>query len=635
MAGAAIDVFLSYKSEDRRRLKPLVDALEAEGFSLWWDAQIGGGANWHDVIEEHLASARCVLVAWTKRSVGQEGNFVRDEARRAQRRGAYLPIRLDAVEPPLGFGEVQALPLYRWKGDRTDPKFQAIAQAIRNTIAGETVAHARAYHHEPRISRRVLMAGGAGVAAMTGLGAGGWLLLKPTTNTKRVAVMPFANLSGDKEQAFFCEGIAEELRGALTRIGLEVIGRASSEAVKDLDIRAAASKLGVSNVLTGSVRRSAETIRITAQLVGGFDGVERWAQTYDRAPGDAIKIQTDIATNVLQALSIALGRAGRAALTLGGTTDSTAQSIYLQANEQFHTVDGRDAFREIDGLLNAAIRRDPSYADAYILKSRSLELLASDGPESPTVTSDYLAQAEIAAKHALEIAPGLGAAYTVLALINADQLNFRGAVQNNQRALAVSPNDPDVISQGSIMLQYFGDAHRALELADRGIALDPLRATSYGRKASIQITLRQYAQSIESARKALELAPQHFSGHLFIGSCLTLMNQFSRAKAEFEKTPVDNADRLKGEALAAARSHDRAGAEQIMARLRRLQGASASYQYAQIYAQGGDIDRAFAELNVALRIRDTGLGSLKTDPFLDPIRGDARYTALLSTLNFP
>ena len=107
--------------------------------------------------------------------------------------------------------------------------------------------------------------------------------------------------------------MAEELRSALSRIGLQVIGRNSCDAVKDLDIKTAAAKLDVANILTGSVRRSPETIRVNAQLVSGSDGVERWAQSYDRAPGDAIKIQSDIAANVAQALSIALGQAGRAA----------------------------------------------------------------------------------------------------------------------------------------------------------------------------------------------------------------------------------------------------------------------------------------------------------------------------------
>src|SRR5213075_2631488 len=195
MASPVTDVFLSYKAEDRVRLTPLVAALEAEGFSVWWDANIGGGTNWQKDIEQHLDSARCVHVAWTKRSVGDDGHFVRDEARRAQRRGVYLPVCLDAVDPPLGFGEIQALPLKGWKGDRADPRFQAVVNAVRNRVSGEQVSHGHAHFHQPPLSRRAAIAGGAGVAAVAAAG-GGWLLFKPSAaNAKRIAVMPFANLS--------------------------------------------------------------------------------------------------------------------------------------------------------------------------------------------------------------------------------------------------------------------------------------------------------------------------------------------------------------------------------------------------------------------------------------------------------
>lgn len=331
----ATDVFLSYKAEDRGRLAPLVAALESEGFRVWWDAHIGGGSNWRQDIQEHLDSAKCVIVAWSKRSVGPEGEFVRDEASRAKRRGTYVPIRIDDVEPPLGFGEVQALSLKGWKGDRSDPRFLAVADAVRSRIAGEELAPLPTGSLTSRVPRRAVLAGGA--AAISMAGAGGWLLLKPdSANARRIAVLPFANLSGDPGQAYFSDGIAEELRSALSRIGMEVIGRASSDAVKDLDTKAASAKLGVANILTGSVRRSPQMIRVNAQLVRGKDGVERWAQSYDRVPGDAIRIQTDIAENVARALSIALGQAGRAALMLGGTADSAAQDLVLQAEGVFH-----------------------------------------------------------------------------------------------------------------------------------------------------------------------------------------------------------------------------------------------------------------------------------------------------------
>ena len=128
------DVFVSYKAEDRRRVKPLVDALEADGFSVWWDEQIGGGAAWRHEIETQLNAARCVIVVWSRRSIGPKGHFVRDEAARAQRRHAYLPVRIDKVDPPLGFGEIQAIPIVRWKGDRSDPRYQAVLAAARAIV---------------------------------------------------------------------------------------------------------------------------------------------------------------------------------------------------------------------------------------------------------------------------------------------------------------------------------------------------------------------------------------------------------------------------------------------------------------------------------------------------------------------
>ena len=117
------DVFVSYKAEDRPRVAPLVQALELNGLSVWWDTQIAAGSEWRSDIQRQLDEARCVIVVWSRRSVGPDGRFVRDEANRAQRRGTYLPIIIDEVEPPLGFGELQAISLDGWKGKRSDARF--------------------------------------------------------------------------------------------------------------------------------------------------------------------------------------------------------------------------------------------------------------------------------------------------------------------------------------------------------------------------------------------------------------------------------------------------------------------------------------------------------------------------------
>ncbi|MFL6754098.1 MAG: TIR domain-containing protein, partial [Sphingomicrobium sp.] len=446
MTSQAADVFISYKAEDRARVRPLVAALEAEGFSVWWDTHIGGGAHWREDIQEHLDAAKCVIVVWSKRSVGAEGDFVRDEASRARKRGAYLPVRLDPVEPPLGFGEVQAISLKRWKGDRSDPRFLAVVESINRRIAGEDIAHVVLGHHRANVSRRTLVAGGTAIGAVVAAGAS-WLLLKPApANAKRIAVLPFDNLSSDASQVYFSEGVAEELRAALARIGLEVIGRASSDAVKNLDTKVIASKLGVANILTGSVRRSSEMVRISAQLVGGGDGVQRWQETYDRAPEDEIKIQTDIATNVAQSLSIALGQAGKTALTLGGTADSSAQDLYLRAAELYRNDTGEDAVRAAVRLLDAAIGRDRNYANAFRMKANFLEYLATSYSKNAAEMTRGKDAAEAAARRAIAIAPRLGAAYAELAGIEEDRFNFDKAQQFMREAMALSPADPKVIS---------------------------------------------------------------------------------------------------------------------------------------------------------------------------------------------
>jgi serine/threonine-protein kinase len=632
----ATDVFVSYKAEDRARLRPLVSALEAEGFTVWWDTHIGGGAHWREDIQEHLDAAKCVIVVWSKRSVGIDGDFVRDEANRARKRGAYLPVRLDPVEPPLGFGEVQAISLRGWKGDRSDPRFLTITEAIRRRIAGEDIAHVDLGNHGASLSRRTVVVGSA-VGATAVLATGGWLFLKSTpVNAKRIAVLPFDNLSGDGGQAYFSEGIAEELRSALSRIGLQVIGRASSEAVKDLDTKVIAARLGVANILTGSVRRSSAMVRISAQLVDGSDGVQRWEQTYDRAPGDEIKIQTDIATNVAQSLSIALGQAGKSALTLGGTTDSAAQDLYLRASALYGNDASEAAVREGVKLLDAAIARDPNYASAFRMKATFLEYLATSYSENADEMTRGKDAAEAAARRAFAFAPRLGAAYAELAGIEADRFNFDKAQQFMRQAMALSPDDPKVISTSMYIRWYVcGAPEKALLLADRLASLNPLTPTSYSVRSAILIDLRRYAEAIEAARKSLQLAPSRGWPHQLIANALILMNRPNEARAELKFVPEDDLYRLASEGIIAARAGDANAVERIVSQIRKGSGDAAMFQYAQVYGQAQQLDRAFDALDKGLAVKDPGVTGVRTDPFLDPIRHDPRYPALVRKVNFP
>ena len=392
------DVFISYKAEDRRRIQPLVQALQADGLSVWWDEHIGTGDAWRETIEQQLDGARCVLVIWSKRSVGPEGQFVREEASRAQRRGVYVPVLIDPVEPPLGFGESQATSLRGWHGNPSDLRYQAVLTAVRRNVGGKRRASPSPL---PRahIDRRTMIAGGTAAAAAVA-GAGAWALFKPGSASvagDSVAVLPFENLSGNPAQAYFSDGIAEEIRSALARIsGLKVVGRTSSEAVRNDDAATAAKKLGVTNILTGSVRQSPSTIRVNAELIDGHSGMDRWSQDYDRSPGDAIKIQTDIAENVASALSIALGTAVRAALKAGETQNAAAHNLALQADAgtistwwHGHSVVGRGGWDPraarfalyLEELVEQGANRDVT----KLLGAAGVGRDAGDGPLGPRV----------------------------------------------------------------------------------------------------------------------------------------------------------------------------------------------------------------------------------------------------------
>lgn len=630
------EVFLSYKAEDRARLKPLVAALEADGCHVWWDAHIGGGSDWREEIQEHLDGAHCVIVAWSERSVGHDGRFVRDEATRALKRGAYLAISIDGVDPPLGFGELQAIPLNGWKGNRKDPRYQALLTAVRARLAGEAPPPIPANLAAPRISRRTaIAAGGAGMVAVAG---GGWVVFGggKAQAPKRIAVMPFANLSGDPAQAYFSDGIAEELRSALTRIGLQVIGRASSEAVKDLDTKAVASKLGVANILTGSVRRSSDMVRVNAQLIDGSDGVQRWEESYDRAPADEIKIQTDIATNVAQSLSVALGEAGKAALTLGGTTDSAAQDLYLRASALYATDTSEKAVREGVRLLDAAIAQDSNYANAFRMKANFLEFLATSYSANADEMTRGKGAAEAAARRAIAIAPRLGAAYAELAGIEQDRFVFDRAQQFMRQAMALSPGDSKVISKSMYIRWYVcGEPNEALTLADRLVALNPLAPTSYSVRSAILIDLRRYAEAIQAARKSLDLAPSREWPHQLIANALILMNRPNEAQAELKSVPPDDLYRLASEGIIAARAGDTSVVQRIVSQIQKGSGDAAMFQYAQVYAQALQLDLAFEALEKGLAVKDPGVTGVRTDPFLDPIRRDPRYAVLVKKVRFP
>jgi serine/threonine-protein kinase len=627
------DVFVSYKAEDRRRVEPLVRALESDGVSVWWDAHIGGGDEWRQTILRELERAKCVIVVWSKRSVGPDGNFVRDEAARALKRKTYLPVRIDKVDPPLGFGEMQALELAGWKGDDTDPRFRALLEAVRNRIGVATAPAEGATHSA--VSRRGALAAGGGVLALAAAGGTAWWFARPAAAANSIAVLPFANLSGDPNETYFSDGIAEELRSALSRIaGLKVVARTSSEAVRNEDAKTAASKLSVKNILTGSVRRSPSLIRISAQLIDGRDGTERWSQDYDRPAGDALQIQSDIAQRVASALELQLVPAAGGRLIAGGTTNPRAHDLFLQGlatRQGRHT--SENLLRAVQ-LLDEAIRLDPSYAEAYAIKAIALSEWASGFASSGAELRDGLSRASAAAQRAIALSPDLPMAHAALAHIAVSRIQFTTGVAEFEKAASAERNAVILGDYGRFLAQL-GFADRAHVIGKQVIALDPLNSRSYTVDAAAYYSARRFPEAITTTEKILSLAPGVPVALVQVADCLIMLGKYDEARAVLAQIPGDDAFRLTTEGILDERMGNHSASGEAVQKLQLMFGSAVSYQLAQLQAQRGQADAAFAALDEAVALPDGGLVSLLVDPYLDPLRKDPRFSRIRSKISFP
>ena len=637
MQAKSADIFLSYKAEDRARVAPLVDALCAEGFNVWWDQHITGGSNWRRDIEENLNAARCVIVAWSKRSVGPEGEFVRDEASRARTNGRYFPIKIDQVIPPLGFGETQALDLVGWKGRRDDPRFQALVATVRARLSGEASSEGVASASKASLVTRRATLIGAGAAGVLALGATGYWVSKggSLAAAKRIVVLPFTNMSGDSEQGYFADGLTEELRGSLSRAGIEVIGRVSSEAVAGKDAAAIVDQLNVSHILTGSVRKSPKTMRISAQLVEGSAGVEQWAQTYDREPGDAIAIQTDIAKEVATALSVALGVISKA-IELGGTSNAQAQDYLFRAEELIKNTGYADEAvgQEAISLIEAALAEDSQYALAWFRLAIG-KMAQTEFAQSESASQRLMAEAERHMQRGITIAPSFGFGHSVIATFAAYVLNLPSSLREMRAAIRLAPNDSSLLRQIGVYLPWIGNIDEAEKVGKQCVSLDPQNASAYIPLSTTYYVAGRYDEAITELSRALNISTELTTAKLWLALAHIEKGEMDVALRAAQATPQGYWARLAIEGVIAARRGQTARAKELIAALEEDGGDLNSYQYAQIHAQSGNQNLAFKALGIAERSSDPGLMYLMRDPLMKPLHSDPRFAAMVNRLNFP
>ena len=622
-------VFLSYDHGDIAGAARIASALEDAGYSVWWDRQIHGGAEFQSEIEKAVEEAEAVVVLWSARSI--KSAWVRDEASEGRDQGKLIPALLEPVKPPMGFRQFQTIDLSDRRRPSETAQLAELLRAVEKMTGGPAACQTRpVIIAKQGVDRRTVLAGGAILtAAVAGIGAWTFLRRETVEGTDTIAVLPFANLSGDPREAYFADGMAGEIRNTLMRIaGLKVAGSTSSAAVREDDARTAAKKLGVANILTGNVRRTPSTVRVTTELIDGRTGLAKWSQNYDRSPGDVIKVQTDIAENVARALAVALGASAMRALAAGETANVAAQQLAFQARELSYQFT-ESAFHRSVQLIDKAIAIDPNYARAFALKSFFASNLANGFAKDPADGAKGLREAVQYARKALSIAPNLPIARSALAYAYQLSLRLREAMEEHRAAYSLGSGDPDVIrNYGWTRSSVLGETKEGLRLVDEARALDPLNSASHAAHADVLFDARRYADVVNYSLQVKRQSSELFTFGHSLGHALLMLGRTREAALAFKGNIV-------GQALLAARSRDRDVAMGHLAEIRGHQGDMASYQYARILAQLGDKDAAFDSLGRAWQVRDAGLTGLKTDPYLDPLRSDPRYAALLRQMNFP
>ncbi len=453
-----------------------------------------------------------------------------------------------------------------------------------------------------------------------------------------IAVLPFADMSPQKDQEYFSDGMAEEILNALAQVdGLRVIGRSSSFSFKGKyeDLRVIGQKLGVANLLEGSLRKAGGRIRITAQLIESSGGSHLWSQVYDRDLADVFAVQDEIAGAVVAALKVKLLGERKPDARERRTANLEVYNQYL-LGRQFFNRSNPEGTRRAVKAFEQALALDPTYAPAWAGLAQASFFAARWLGGTVVEVTEAQERALAAAEKAIALAPEFADGYAARGRVRSTlKRNWKGGQADMERALALNPSDVITLSAfANDVLLPVGQLAQAVAVARKSTVLDPLDAGSWG---VLGLTL-YYAGQIDEGRnaltRALEISPDYEWAAWQLGIADLLAGQPARALARYKLLSLDWA-RFSGAALAL---HDLGRVEESRQSLDALmssQAENAAYQVAEIYASRGDKDRAFAWLERADAQRDTGLRYVKSDPLLRTLHGDPRYTALLKKMNLP
>ncbi len=461
----------------------------------------------------------------------------------------------------------------------------------------------------------------------------------PTTATianKSIAVLPFDNLSRDPDNAYFCEGVQDEILTRLAKVAdLKVISRTSTQHFKSApeNLPQIAKQLGVAHILEGSVQKANDQVRVNVQLINALTDAHLWADTYDRKLTDIFAVESEIAKTIAETLQARLTGSEKSSIAKTPTVNPEAYELYLKGRFFWNKRSGTDLRKAID-YFERAIAKDPNYALAYVGLADSHLLLSSYASVSPR---ESLPPAKAALKKALSLDDSLAEAHASSGLLATLELDLQRAIDELQRAIKLKPNYATAHHWLSLGFTTLGQFDPAILEAKRAVELDPLSLIINADYGWVYFNGHRYDQAEAQVRKTLEIDPNFFLAHYYLGAVLQFKGHVAQAIPEFQKAFDLNGDPYSRAMLGQgyARNGQPGEARKVLASLNEEAKSKyvAPYALALVDTALGDKERAIEELERAYQQGDTNyLFVIKTDPLLDSLRGHPRFDALVQKI---
>jgi TolB-like protein len=455
---------------------------------------------------------------------------------------------------------------------------------------------------------------------------------------KSIAVLPFDNLSHDPDNAYFCEGVQDEILTRLAKVAdLKVISRTSTQHFKSTpdNLPQIAKQLGVAHIVEGSVQKAGDQVRVNVQLINALTDAHLWADTYDRKLTDIFGVESEIAKTIAETLQARLTGSEKSSIAKTPTVNPEAYELYLRGKFFAEKRTGADLRKSIE-YYDQAIAKDPNYPLAYVGLADSHLLLTAYGTLSP---KEAAAPARAALKKALELDDSLAQAHASSGLLATVELDLNRGISELERAIQLNPNYATAHHWIALPLTAIGQFDRGILEGKRAIELDPLSLIINADLCWVYFNGRRYDEAEAQARKTLEMDPRFYVAHYYLGEAFQFKGKLADAIAEFQKAYDLNNDpfslAILGQAYARQGKTDEA--QKVLARLREQAKSQyvSPYAFAVVLTGLGDNARAIDELERGYD--DTGfyISLIKVDPLFDDLRGDPRFEALVQKVIAP